>query len=575
MTAFFCVRHASAEKRRCLEKRLASSFEKQGLRCVRRHEWRDGMVALLDRVDSATESVPWIDMPNGFVAVVGTAVAERGSLDAALRNAWDQFDEPEGSRSNGLFGNFQLLISKRDAIWLVGDPLGLIRIYASRDGAVLSSSWLAAAEALDRRSMDRTASQEYVLLGANHGDRTPIAELGLCDPCRADELTTMTSRTMTGPDDWIAEPAFDLHSKAVDTFADVLAERARAIARAFPSRVSAALSGGFDSRLVVAAMRMADEFPALFVYGSAGDDDVRVARLAADAIGATIRHVDKARLDISSAPLTSDALDGAVEFFDGIPTDGVFDRGSDRATRVDQSAGGRVAINGGGGEIVRNFFYLSDRSFSTAELVDTFWSPFIPDAFPTRQELERHRDLMIQSVESQTGGRGRLTRRQIELAYPLVRARYWTSRNNSLAVRSGAFLTLLLDPELVRMAASLPLGWKDYGRFECALIARLSPALARAPTSYGFTPAAGPSPSYQAKMWLQHRRPPAIRRNSTTLKVWMGRLRPATVPQDVSRLLPGHWAVDDVIRIGKLMEADQIARAATLEALIRRLGIDT
>jgi hypothetical protein len=115
--------------------------------------------------------------------------------------------------------------------------------------------------------------------------------------------------------------------------------------------------------------------------------------------------------------------------------------------------------------------------------------------------------------------------------------------------------------------------WKYYGRIESKLIARLSPELALVPLTYGFTPAQGPSVSYRTKMWLQHRRPPALRRYSTGIKSVLGRLDRPGIPADCGRLLPGPLAVDKILCVAELVDPVHVIRAMTLEALIRRCNV--
>ncbi|MCL4745845.1 MAG: hypothetical protein KJZ83_10555, partial [Burkholderiaceae bacterium] len=348
-----------------------------------------------------------------------------------------------------------------------------------------------------------------------------------------------------------------------------LGDRAALISRAFGTRIHSALSGGFDSRLIVAALRSAGATPRLHVYGAPGDDDVRIASQAAGAIGVAIEHIDKSELD-RTLPAPDEAhLLRQCAFFDGIPIDGVFDRGADRLTRIRQSAGGFVALNGGGGEIFRNFFYLHDRAFSAAQVVRAFYSNWIAAAVRSRVDRRDYFDYMVDAIERSVGASGAMPRQAVELIYPLFRVRYWMARNNSIAARSGSFLTPLVDPELVRLCCALPLGWKDYGRFEAALLTRLDPVLAGVALSYGFTPRAGPHRTYRAKMWFQQRRPPWLREKSARLRAWLGASRSREVATGWGTLDPAANPTACCLRDTWLATTDQRARAATLDLVTR------
>src|SRR5690606_7457173 len=197
---------------------------------------------------------------------------------------------------------------------------------------------------------------EYVLLGANHGDRTPVSGIGIADPSLAIDVMSGSSVAVTTLGDWIGQSPPATMDAAAEACAEILHDRMSVVGRALDYRVRCALSGGFDSRLLVAASLSAGIRPDLFVYGSAVETDVRVASAAAAAVSLPLRHVDKSQFPAPSLPSDLGSLRPMLEFFDGIPPDGLEMSGIDRQTRIAQSADGYVALNGGGGEIMRNFF---------------------------------------------------------------------------------------------------------------------------------------------------------------------------------------------------------------------------
>lgn len=515
------------------------------------------------------------DEGGGFVACVGTLFYRDRTGASALRELWRDFSTPEAFAWDTLWGNYLLVLGKGGETWAFGDPVGMVKLYHTRDRSVWSTSWLACAACASSAEVDRIGAIDYVLSGANHGERTALADVRIADPARAVELSTLATRALTVPEQWSDGPRFETMAAAVDAAASILTARARAIGEGFDERIRTALSGGFDSRLIVASLRAAGTTPRLHVYGSAGDDDVRVARRAAQAIGLPLEHVDKEELNRAMPPAGETLFREQSLFFDGLPIDGIFDRGADRQTMIWQNAGGCVALNGGGGEILRNFFYLHDRPFSASQIVQAFYSNWPARVIASTADRRDYRNYLIDSIERSLGATGALSRSQVELIYPLFRVRYWTSRTNSIAVRSGHFLTPLVDPAMVRLSQSLPLAWKDYGRFEAALLARLDPALAAVPLSYGFTPAQGPTLSYRLSMWIQHRRPPWMRAQLPRLKARVRRqaaaFRSGTVTvgsDDPSR----SFAACTGIAPHHLQDAGQATRARTLEFVVKGIA---
>ena len=94
--------------------------------------------------------------------------------------------------------------------------------------------------------------------------------------------------------------------------------------------------------------------PSIHVYGRPEDGDVTVAKHVAANEGFALSHVDKSTF----APVEPDDFADVIErnflAFHGHPPDGLFENGSDLDTRIELSRGGRLMLNGGGGEVFRN-----------------------------------------------------------------------------------------------------------------------------------------------------------------------------------------------------------------------------
>ncbi len=112
---------------------------------------------------------------------------------------------------------------------------------------------------------------------ASHSERTPfsgVTRLRLGHGIDLD-ANTEQSRFPAGlvPAPYVRHASFD---DAVERISSRLAESFAEITSAFPGRTSAALSGGFDSRLIVASLLANGERPRLFVYGADESEDVRI-----------------------------------------------------------------------------------------------------------------------------------------------------------------------------------------------------------------------------------------------------------------------------------------------------------
>src|SRR3546814_14345720 len=97
--------------------------------------------------------------------------------------------------------------------------------------------------------------------------------------------------------------------------------------------IDSALSGGYDSRLLLALARDAKLVPRLHVYGRATDPDVVCAQAIARAEGFSLHHVDKSLVPPPDPARYADIVRANYPAFDGCPTDGIFDHVTDQDAR--------------------------------------------------------------------------------------------------------------------------------------------------------------------------------------------------------------------------------------------------
>lgn len=441
---------------------------------------------------------------------MGPIWASKGTLERAFETVLEAIAAGQHGRATEVLlqlrGSFALMLISNDQLWLYSDPIGGVQLFRDRQSGAISSSFLSLLEQREVRRFDDTAVLQYLLAEAPHGGRTLIQGLELLPPGhlvalhedRQIDCWSAFWRETVGPIASLDE--------AVERIADCLVLDFKAARQHGFDWASIALSGGFDSRLVLGLARQSGISSQVFVYGEADSPDVRVAQTIGQAEGLHIKHVDKRQLNDRLPSATP--VDASMDFFDGYCADGFLDRGADRLTRLDQAAEGRVILNGGGGEILRNFFHLGSGSLRPVQIVDAFYAQ--NPVHLLRFELDRrnYRESMVTAIAHTHGsGERALNRSEIELLYPLFRCRWWMSRNSSIANRTGPFLTPLLSPEVIRLAACLDLSWKRAGALEAALISRIDPALARHTSNYGFNFAEGPSGSAKLRERLHEARP--------------------------------------------------------------------
>lgn len=512
---------------------------------------------------------------NDFAASSGTLFYKGLYGEDALAALLDLKGPPARDDISGC-GVF--ILCRGGALRVFTDPPGTYKVYRDTGDTVWSDSFLAVAATLEKPALNPQGIYEYVFQGATYGNETVLEAVRLLD---SDKIHHIGGRIMA--EDWPGRIVPRLVKRpmeeSVAVLTRLLGDRYAAIARAFGNRIDTALSGGYDSRLTLALLLEEGVTPHLHVYGRDDDPDVLVAKAVCAGEELQISHEDKSALGDDSPEGVAKATLAQLDAFDGFPPDGVIGNGSDLATRRMRCDNGVLALNGGGGEIFRNFFYLPNCRFSVRQMLWTFYSQFEPrwctDQF---NEAAYHARLGAKIAGIFEATPERLSRAEVEYVYPAFRGRFWTGRNTALNTHLGPALTPFLDHALVREAVTIPLAQKNHGVLEAAMIRAVSPALAGYLSDYGHD-FSGPIPlKRRARDWLTYGRPPALRRLTYRMRM---RLQPPVLAKYFSasyrqQYLPdGVRILDRYFDVGAVRDSAQMNRILTLELLFQRLNART
>ena len=485
------------------------------------------------------------------------------------------FNTNEPSIYRPLTGAFILIVSDGEAVQVLNDRLGAIKLFMDRGINTLSTSFLSVAESQSELTLNSQAAREYVLIEASHSTDTIVKEITSLNAGEMIDLSRKVISRIWMPIREEPLPRYSRIEEAIEDIESDLTAHFRKISSAYTS-AAVALSGGFDSRLVYALCRKTGINVNLFVYGSSQSSDVKIATTIAEKEGVYINVVDKNKEAQQFKPMSSGAFMEAIDFFDGTPVDGAMDCGVDRETRVRQTMSGDIVLNGGGGEIYRNFFRITSRPHSFHEICNCFYRQFPRQVFPDKSIEHEFYEHLIGSMADAIDFRGNYpTRIDNELVYALFRCGWWMNRNSSIASRLGPFMTPLMTASLVSKASVLPLAWKNSGRFESALISKISPSLAKYPSAYGFTFSKGPGVAEKLTEISDLIRMPLLRPRISEIGRKLRGLRNADnhefnldwVYSNKTEYLDGIIVRDALISDGAR------ARMATLDAIISFLSI--
>lgn len=515
-----------------------------------------------------------------LVAVAGTLVYDgkmgQPALEALLRTI--ALPSPDWSR---IGGHFAALVRRGGRSFLLTDYFAAYQLFHDPALRLFSTSLLAAAEALPRLSFDPQGVYEFAFNVLPIGDDTLFHELKTLGPYRVVELTADGAR--------LHEIAKPMPHFAVDMPLAERLERHRtrmsAIVRphleTFGPRVNCPLSGGLDSRLLLALMRAEGQRPNLFVYGGADSGDVRIARTIGRALGCDVDWLDKEAWRAVDPDEFAAQVERNFFAYDGLPNYGeLFENGANAHALKARHAGGALSASGAAGEILRNFFFLPDRPMPAASVARSFYARYARgDAtalFDQRAFLRRIEDKILEGL-GVPGERGRLPRLLIEQIYPRLRARAAFGREISLETRHGAYLTPFLDHRVVAEAMALPLALKNAGRFEAALLAAIDPELAAFPSVYGHDFSGPPGLRHRLREWSTRARPVWLRQRSYAIRRRLGPVADEhgglLGPEYLGRVVDLEFpAMRRFFRTGRINDSGLMRRIANLEYLAARLG---
>lgn len=513
-----------------------------------------------------------------LAAVAGTPVID-GKFGRAAHETLLGMD-PLALDWSRIGGQFVALVRRGGRSFLFGDYFSAFQLFRDTSDRLFSTSLLAAAQAMPRLSFDPQGVYELAFNVMPIGDDTVFAELKTLSPFTVIELTEQGIVRHRVEKPLPAAPSREPLATQIERHRAPLAAIVGAHVSHFGNHVRSPLSGGLDSRLVLAALRAAGCSPELYVYGLPGDEDVEIAQAMGKACGFEVAWTDK----YAETP-APDAFPELVERnfhqFDGLPTFGnIFDNGAHGATQIARHAGGALAVSGGCGEIYRNFFYLPDRRFTAHDVARTFFARFVPgdatDAFDSRTFLDGIA-ARIRSVIEPPAATGPLDRTRIEQIYPRVRCRALFGREISLEGRYSPYLMPFLDHQVVAQAMTIPLGLKHAGRFEAALLDAIDPQLAAQPSAYGHDFTGPPDRKHRLAEWSTRIRPVWVRQHTYALRRRLGPMGDEhgglLSPDYMNRVIdPGFPAMRRFFRMDAITDSGLWRRIANLEYLAGKLG---
>jgi hypothetical protein len=510
--------------------------------------------------------------PKGdFAFVCGTCLCEGGGLADVAALYKGAF--PTGEK---IMGQYATVLKKNGRTEIKLDPFGGYHLFYNLEARIVCSSFYAISSVLGPLTVSHQSACEYVFNGVVSGNETLFNEVKLA-PIQATIIVGPHGLEIVRPTlpvtRMFASPRRDGSLRESIALLDCYFS---AVARSFGDRVRCALSGGYDSRLILAFLRRHGIKPSLYVYGRVAERDVQLAGEIARGEGFPLDAIDKDDRPVIPPEEFLEVAHSNFLAIDGYGYAGIFHNGAETEEMARRVLGNTVAIHGGGGEIFRNFFYLPNREYTINELLWSFYSQFNPAACTAAFDgRSYYRGLERKVMDVLGSDEARLARPTIEWLYHSFRCRAWNGKVDSIANRYGFTAMPFLERSITEHASAIPLRWKDHGAYEAEMIRRVDSRLARYRSIYGHDFSGQPPLSRRLSDCLTHVRPPWLRRYTYRLRYsrragdWPVYL--ASRYRDA--VLPGGVAVSRrLFRLNRVADPLQYTRIISLEYALRQFS---
>lgn len=508
---------------------------------------------------------------NDFAAVTGTMIYKGKSGEQSLRDVFHDFYEGENIEIS-LRGNFCLFIYKDNCLWMMQDALGYYPVYCDEQMNIASSSFLAIAKSLKQKNISTHELYEYILSGQYVSSQTFLKEILFTDHKFiwkiSPELSKIERKDISfvenRPDSLLFEESIDLLSSVFSS-----------IGSAFGDEITSALSGGFDTRLVLAIFRNIGILPHLYVYGKEGSPDVNIAKSIANGENLDLEHIDKRSLLVKRTPEEyMNLLESQFYSYDGSGSLGIFDDGTDMITReqrIKKNNKHLLHINGAGGEIYREIWNIGNRNVMLEDFLKIRFERKDFDLCGSMFDKKKYMSVLKEKIKLIYGiQRDYITRSELEWMFPYLRNRLAVinaSVNNQLSYSILPYM----ERDLVLQSYSIPFRLKNHGKFQSSLVKHFDSDLSRYPSQYGYNFHEGSRLKNKIKDHLLQCVPLSVR--PMFRKVNKNYSPPYYLKKNYTDLIfkGRKMILDEYINYEKIMDKNIISRALTAEIVLRDL----
>jgi len=459
--------------------------------------------------------------------VAGTLIYKTYVGESALKEIEKSLNRGEKVENMMFSGSYILIFYRNGELMISRDLFGGLGCFTDVSKKWITTNFLSAVALNGENKFLKNELIEFILFEFCFGYETFIKGIYLLESAKVFNLSRNISCRKK-----IHIPAIETDpKKCLRNTLDVLVHEFDGYAKTFDGKIVSALSGGYDSRLMLALIVEAGVAPDLYVYGKDSDKDVLVAKDISAGEGYSLQHIDRSKFPFIELSDFESVVNS--NYYDLDMQTNVFANRADFLTRLMRAERGGLLLNGSGGEIYRDRWSWN---FKAASLYDIFRNLYdigrMEDLNIRKEDFFSNIEQKMTYMLSQFLDIGdTVTRQEAETIFPIYRSTFYYPTNTLNNYFGNSAYPFMSQP-VVLQSFSIPHELKRHGEYERQLIKKLNPKIASYMSSYGFDFAKGPSLQRKVVERLYALFPPRIKTKiksmSTKSKKSLFNLPPST-----------------------------------------------
>lgn len=515
----------------------------------------------------------YYEFENGdFIVVSGTFIYSGKTGIEGLKQIYLDYKSKDDFL-NRIRGNYCVLIYLNKELFIFRDFFGYYPVYTSGDFSVISSSYLALCTLIEDLSISHQEFFEYLFNGYFYSEKTIFKEINILNEGMIIKIIpdVQKKKWKNKASDYELSDDFDI---AVEDVSADLLRYFEEISNAFPDRIRTAISGGYDTRLMLACLLRLGIHPQVYVNGTPNSKDIQCAEEISkgENLPLEIIHFYKWFDEIKNN--YEEKIEERFFFFDGLGAGGIFDNYSDYEYRVNNPVINSLILNGAGGEIYRESWNLPNRNFSMNSYIQARYNKFdfsfCKSDFHKKEYFEVLKEKIYISMEKKSK---KITRQEVEYLHPLrYKAAHFVF---TILQQLNHFLMPFLEPKFIYKSYNIPLQWKLNGKFHVALMKNIYPELTKYQSTYGYDFNSSVPLKYWVKMTLERNIPltwrPLLRKIRKSKKLPVQKYGFSLLsPKYLERIFDlNDLFIDRYIDVSLIKDQTILSRALSLEKLLK------